>query len=128
VDLGPPGGTVASSTAAALQSAGFANKPAVRGAAPQKADKTVREGDKRMLRMELKPKGTAYFQGEVSTEFALFGSEGKVTGAVQRGTGKVSTTIQMVSKVGANAVTTSFNLVGVVRAHCARARKRADAR
>ena len=118
MDLGPPGGNAASSAAVALQSGGFA-KPGVRSAAPGKADKAIREGDKRSLKMELKPKGAAYFQGEVTHEFALFGAEGKVTGAVQRGTGKVSTTIQMVSKQGANAVTTSFNLVGVVRGRLA---------
>jgi len=115
VDLGPAGGQAASSAAVALQSGGFGNKAGLRGGgAARPADKSVREGDKRLLRMDLKPKGAAYFQGEVTSEFALFGAEGKVTGALQRGTGKVSTTIQMVSKQGANAVTTSFNLVGVL--------------
>ena len=74
----------------------------------------MRENSKVSVEMELKTKGAAYFQGEISKEFAVFGSEGKVTGALQRGTGKVSTTIQMVARSGTSAVTTSFNLVGVI--------------
>jgi len=115
VDLGPTGGGAApqvSSTAYALNSGGFANKSAAK--APSKVDKSIRENSKVSVEMDLKPKGQAYFQGEISSEFAVFGNEGKVTGALQRGTGKVSTTIQMVARNGANAVTTSFNLTGVI--------------
>jgi hypothetical protein len=115
VDLGPTGGGAAplpSSTAFALGSGGFANKATV-GVA-KKVDKTVRENSKVTIPMELKTKGAAYFQGEITVEFAVFGSEGKVTGALQRGNGKVGTTIQMISRNGTQAVTTSFNLMGVV--------------
>ena len=115
MDLGPTGGGAAplpSSTAFALGSGGFANKATV-GVA-KKVDKAVRENSKVTIPMELKTKGAAYFHGEITVEFAVFGSEGKVTGALQKGNGKVFTTIQMVSRYGTQAVTTSFNLMGVV--------------
>ena len=43
-------------------------------------------------------------------EFGQFGVDGKVTGAIQRASGKINMTIQMV----ANKTTTSFNFVGLV--------------
>ncbi len=83
------------------------------------ASTAVKAGSKMSIVLDLKPKGAAYFQGECP-EFAQFGKEGKVTGALQRSLGRVNMTLQIVSAV--TKVTTSFNFVGAVSG--ARTRRR----
>jgi hypothetical protein len=73
------------------------------------SDLVVRTGSKFKLKLALEMKGAAYFKGDVP-EFAQFGKEGKVTGAIQRTLGKVNMTVQMVK----DKVTTSFNFVGMM--------------
>jgi hypothetical protein len=71
----------------------------------------VRAGSSVEVALQLKTKGAAYFQGECPA-LCQFGRDGKVTGALQRTSGKVNMTIQMTN----NKTMTSFNFVGMVNA------------
>ena len=71
----------------------------------------VRAGSSVEVALQLKTKGAAYFQGECPA-LCQFGRDGKVTGALQRTSGKVNMTIQMSN----NKTMTSFNFVGMVNA------------
>ena len=75
-------------------------------------ESNIASGARLYVELDLETKGAAYFKGTIKN-FGPFGNEGKVTGALQRGAGKVTMTIAVVNTE--SRITTTFNCQGMVR-------------
>ena len=71
----------------------------------------IAAGARLYVELDLETKGAAYFKGTIKN-FGPFGTEGKVTGALQRGAGKVTMTISVVNVD--SRITTTFNCQGMM--------------